>query len=98
MLLLEGYTMVTVRQPSPNAPIGDAPRVTPTGDAIGAGRTEQLTAVLTNLAAHDPDVLLAVAEVDRSLIRLTLKLAPLERVRSAAASAATLARFRRVER
>lgn len=59
---------------------------------------ERLSAVLAELAERDPDVLLAVEEVDRSLIWLTLKLTPLERVRSAAASAETLARFRRVER
>jgi hypothetical protein len=52
---------------------------------------------LADLAEHDPDVLLAAEEVDRSLIRLTLELPPLERVRSAAASAETLARFRRVD-
>jgi hypothetical protein len=59
---------------------------------------DQLAAVLADLAVRDPDVLLAVAEVDRSLIRLTLELPPLERVRSAAASAEVLERFRRVER
>jgi hypothetical protein len=58
---------------------------------------EQLSAVLADLAEHDPDVLLAAEEVDRSLIRLTLELPPLARVRSAAASAETLARFRRVD-
>lgn len=57
-----------------------------------------LAAILADLAERDPDVLLAVKEVDRSLIWLTLALPPLERVRAAAASAETLARFRRVER
>jgi hypothetical protein len=58
----------------------------------------KLADVLAELAERDPDVLLAVEEVDRSLIWLTLAMPPLERVRSAAASAATLARFHRVER
>ncbi len=52
--------------------------------------------LIAEIVSRDPDILLAVAEVDRSLIRLSLELPPLERVRSSAASAATLARFRRV--
>lgn len=89
--------MLTVRQPSPI----DQPGTPPASSSIAASSPstqDQLSAVLTDLAAHDPDVLLAVDEVDRSLIRLTLSQAPLERVRSSAASAATLARFRRVGR
>jgi hypothetical protein len=61
-------------------------------------RLPQIAGVLADLAERDPDVLLAVEEVDRSLIWLTLEMPPLERVRSAATSAETLARFRRVER
>lgn len=77
--------------PSPHAAL-----VASSSGAGSLGSQTELSAVLADLAARDPDVLLAVDEVDRSLIRLTLELAPLERVRSSAASAATLARFRRV--
>jgi len=58
----------------------------------------RIEAVLADLARCDPDVLLAVQDVDRSLIRLALEMSPLERVRSACIEAQYLSRFRRVER
>ena len=85
--------MLTPRPSSPSERTGKDSG--PSGGTRGSDHGDELSAVLAALAAHDPDVLLAVAEVDRSLIRLTLELAPLERVRSSAASAATLGRFRR---
>lgn len=89
--------MLPIRQPSGSDQAGAGP-VSSSGCAVVSSGVEQISAALTELAAHDPDVLLAADEVDRSLIRLTLALTPLERVRSAATSAETLARFRRVGR
>lgn len=58
---------------------------------------QRIEAVLADLASRDPDVLLAVRDVDRSLIRLTLDMPPLERVRTACLEAQYLSRFSRVE-
>ena len=90
--------MLAVRQPSPSDQTDPEPGSQSPRRTSGRGRDDQLSSILADFAAHDPEVLLAAAEVDRSLIRLTLALPPLDRVRSAAAVAATLARFRRVER
>jgi hypothetical protein len=51
---------------------------------------------LARLATEDPDVLAAVADVDRSLIRDALRLSPFERLRRAEAHRRALARFHRV--
>jgi hypothetical protein len=51
---------------------------------------------LRRLAIEAPDVLAAVAEVDRSLIRDALRLSPFERLRRAEAHARGLSSFRRV--
>jgi hypothetical protein len=45
------------------------------------------------LREHDPDVIAAVADVDRTLITLTLAQPPMERLRSAWGAAATLERL-----
>ena len=45
------------------------------------------------LQEHDPDVLAAVEDVDRTLITLTLAQSPMERLRSAWGAAATLERL-----
>lgn len=44
----------------------------------------------------DPEVIAAVADVDRTLLRETLALSPLERLRACSRAARGLARFRRV--
>ena len=49
----------------------------------------------TLVASLDPDVRDAVADVDRSLIHLSLAQSPRDRLRSASNMARTLARFRR---
>jgi hypothetical protein len=49
------------------------------------------------LLADDPDVLLAVAEVDRSLIQLALALSLRERLRAGFAMARLASRFRALE-
>jgi len=51
---------------------------------------------LRRLAAEDPDIIAAVADVDRSQIRDTLKLSPRERLRNALGLLETLTSFRRV--
>ncbi|KYF76081.1 hypothetical protein BE17_51105 [Sorangium cellulosum] len=51
--------------------------------------------VLRRLAVQDPDLIEAVADVDRSLIRLALAQAPLDRLRSSSNMMRTLMRFRR---
>jgi len=53
-------------------------------------------AELRRLAVEDPDIIAAVADVDRSLIRDDLAKTPAERLRSAQASLNELARYRRV--
>ncbi len=47
------------------------------------------------LAENDPDVLAAVADVDRSLIREALKQSPLERLAQSAAQARVYDRLRK---
>jgi hypothetical protein len=54
--------------------------------------------VRTMLAEHDPDVLAAVDDVDRTLITSTLRLDPLERVRSSVETALFLERWSRCSR
>ena len=49
------------------------------------------------VAALDPDVLAAEADVDRTLIALMLERSPLERVRFAQQMLDTLLSFKRVE-
>lgn len=44
----------------------------------------------------DPEVIAAVADVDRTLLREALALSPLERLRACSRAAHGLARFRRV--
>lgn len=88
--------MPTDRPPPPSDPLGADPASRPAPAA--PTQAEALAALLADLAVHDPDVLLAVDEVDRSLIHLTLALSPLERVRTSAAAAATLDRLRRARR
>jgi hypothetical protein len=51
--------------------------------------------VLRRLTVQDPDLIEAVADVDRSLIRLALSQSPLDRLRSASNMMRTLMRFRR---
>ncbi|MFT5681994.1 MAG: hypothetical protein ACI8RZ_002912 [Myxococcota bacterium] len=46
------------------------------------------------LAEHEPDVLAAVADVDRSLIQASLKQSPLERLAQSAAQARVYDRLR----
>ena len=48
---------------------------------------EIIAAVRTYLATYDPDVLAAVADVDRSLIRSELQLSPLTRLVASAQQA-----------
>jgi hypothetical protein len=50
---------------------------------------------LRRLAAEDPDILAAVADVDRSQIRDCMKRSPEERLRFAVANWNGIARFRR---
>lgn len=47
---------------------------------VDPARVPEISGVLSWLAQHDPDVLGAVAEVDRSLIWTTLELDPIERL------------------
>lgn len=51
---------------------------------------------LRRLAAEDPDILAAVADVDRSQIRDCLERSPGERIRCAVENWIGIARFRRV--
>jgi hypothetical protein len=51
---------------------------------------------LRRLAAEDPDIIAAVADVDRSQIRDNLKLSPWERLQHALGLLETLTSFRRV--
>jgi hypothetical protein len=51
---------------------------------------------LRRLAVEDPDVIAAVADVDRSQIRDNLKLSPWERLRDAMGRVETLTGFHRV--
>lgn len=51
--------------------------------------------VLRRLAAEDPDVIAAVADVDRSLIEDALTRSPQDRVRRCLAAAASIERMRR---
>ena len=60
----------------------------PVGDELWADPV--LGPVLHHLAQTDPDVLAAVADVDRSQIRDALALTPEQRVRQAFALASTL--------
>ena len=53
-------------------------------------------AALRRLAVEDPDLIAAVADVDRSQIRDCLEATPGERLRAAEADRNGLARFRRV--
>jgi hypothetical protein len=85
--------MLTVRPPPPSDLLATEPASRPAPAA--SSQADVLALVLADLAVHDSDVLLAAEEVDRSLIRLTLALSPLERVRTSAAAAATLDRLRR---
>ena len=54
-----------------------------------------LAALEARLAEVDPEVLQASYEVDRGLIRWSLAMSPLERLRAATRSARVLARLRR---
>jgi len=51
--------------------------------------------ILRRLAADDPEILAAVADVDRSQIRDCMERSPAERLRSAVANWNGIARFRR---
>jgi hypothetical protein len=53
-------------------------------------------AELRRLAVEDPDIIAAVADVDRSLIRDDLAATPDQRLRSAQENLNALARYRRV--
>ncbi|WP_437304278.1 hypothetical protein [Sorangium sp. So ce388] len=55
----------------------------------------ELGPVLRRLAVEDPDLIEAVVDVDRSLIRLALAQTPLDRLRSSSNMMRTLMRFRR---
>ena len=55
-----------------------------------------LDVLLRELAETDPDVVLAIADVDRDLIREALDRRPLERVDRVCAIVASLRTFRRV--
>lgn len=55
---------------------------------------EQLATVRALLAEHNPELLLAVAEVDRTLIRAWLALDPWERARYAFEHAAAIAELK----
>ncbi|AUX45343.1 uncharacterized protein SOCE26_068250 [Sorangium cellulosum] len=52
--------------------------------------------LLRRIAVEDPDLIAAVADVDRSQIRDTLRRAPLERLQAAFSMAEALSGFRRV--
>lgn len=52
--------------------------------------------VLLRLAAEDPDLIAAVADVDRSQIRDSLRRTPAERLQTAFSMAEALSGFRRV--
>jgi hypothetical protein len=54
--------------------------------------------ILRNLAAEDPDLIAAVADVDRSQVRDQLALTPAERLENASQLARTLEGYRRVPR
>lgn len=54
-------------------------------------------ASLRRLAMSDPDIIAAVADVDRSQIQDCLEATPGQRLRSADADSNDLARFRRVD-
>lgn len=58
-------------------------------------RDPSIAPTLERLATEDPEVIAAVAEVDRSLIRACLDRTPTERLRVAAAQQRTIARLRR---
>lgn len=58
--------------------------------------TEQLARLKALVHELDPDVLAAVDDVDRSLVRASLALSPLERLEASFALLEGLRRFRRV--
>jgi hypothetical protein len=66
----------------------------PVGDALW--NDPDLGPVLRELAVSDPDLIAAVADVDRSQIRDALALTPEERLARATEAAAGLARYHRV--
>jgi hypothetical protein len=51
---------------------------------------------LHRLASDDPDVIAAVADIDRSLIRMALQRTPAERLRVNEQTVRTISRFHRV--
>ncbi|MBK8266478.1 MAG: hypothetical protein IPK80_34775 [Nannocystis sp.] len=59
------------------------------------GAYEHLAALEARLAEVDPEVLQASYEVDLGLIRWSLAMSPIERLRAATRSARVLARLRR---
>ena len=61
--------------------------------AYPMGLPSDISETIAWLREHDPDVLAAVGDVDRSLIALTLAQPPMERLRSAWGAAATLERL-----
>lgn len=65
------------------------------GDATRRDPADALAAIRLSLAESDPEALLAVDEVDRSLIRSQLERSPIERLRLGIAFANSLSRFRR---
>jgi hypothetical protein len=58
--------------------------------------TEQIARLKALVRDLDPDVLAAVDDVDRSLVRASLALSPLERLEASFALLEGLRRFRRV--
>ena len=59
--------------------------------------SKALEEIMERLATSDPDVLRAVSEVDRSLIRSQLARSPLARLNLGVAFARGLSRFSRVD-
>ena len=57
--------------------------------------TDPIARTRTWLAENDPDVLAAVADVDRSLIQAALKQSPLERLVQSATQARVYSRLRK---
>ncbi|MCB9701150.1 MAG: hypothetical protein H6711_04620 [Myxococcales bacterium] len=72
---------------APKLPLADDSARPPTAIAVIEAR----------LAALDPDIVQASYEIDLSLLRWSLSLTPLERLRSCTRSARALARLRRAD-
>jgi hypothetical protein len=81
--------MILLQQPA-------EPKLLSEGEGLNETPAEQLARLKALVLALDPDVLAAVDDVDRSLIRASLALSPFQRLEVSFAMLDGLRRFRRV--